>query len=58
MKSQPTDKILSNLKREIQKKQDDYLLKLYAYAIKTVAGTINLESEFPLASRFDGQPMF
>lgn len=58
MKSQPKDQVISNLKREIQDKQDDYRIKLYAYAIKTVAGTINLESEFPLASRFDGQPMF
>ena len=51
----PQAQLIANLKKKIEEKRDIYSYYHYWMAIKTVAGTLNLDKEYPLLSSLEGK---
>lgn len=45
-------KLIENLKKQLEFKKIKYNVQIYTFAIKSVANTLNLNTEFPLAMYF------
>lgn len=52
------DKVIDNLKEKLASKKQMYLAYQYMFVIKTIAGTITLNSDYPLASYFDASNLY